>query len=266
MAEISLKNPHESTAIKEENEDWHDTEADFYDHIRSELWNFYEQRRISRDVKTIDTITTGNNVVDIGSGTGNLVLKFAQLGYNVDAVDISENMLDVLRSKVDAKMEKQVSYHHSEANSFLNNNTLNPDVICFSSVLHHLPDYFETLTKAISQLKSGGIVYIVHEPLPDKLQRKNTWLKYLDHLLTPRSSFKKWKAPEKESDLVDYHIDELSGINLEKLHNFFGNQNLQVVEHNKYCIWKSGILTGIDEVFDLNEKSDFKIIARKPEK
>lgn len=264
MSKTSMTDADDAVQIREDNEDWHDKEADLYDKIRSELWNFFEQRRISRDLDVIDELAPDDHAYDVGCGTGNLVLKLLNMGYEVQAVDISEEMLNVLRGKIDDQNQDNINFHNGGADEFLNKNIESPSVISFSSVLHHLPDYYETLDKAFEKLKPGGLLYVVHEPLPTKIDDKST-LRYLDKILTPRASLEKWQAPEKESDHVDYHIDSEAGIALEKLHEFFNSKGATIITDECYSTWMSGMLSALDQTLNLTKNTDFKILVRKPQ-
>lgn len=51
MVETTLEDSDNRKQVIEENENWHDKEAKIYDYIRSELWNFYEQKRIADDIE-----------------------------------------------------------------------------------------------------------------------------------------------------------------------------------------------------------------------
>jgi len=264
MVNTTLEDSDARKQVIKENENWHDKEARIYDHVRSELWNFYEQKRIADDIERIEELADGKNAVDIGSGTGNLVLKLARTGFSVDAVDVSEEMIEVLREKMNWKEAGNVTLHNKPARNFLNNQPESRDVICFSSVLHHLPDYIEVLDNAISALKPGGLIYVVHEPLPKKIDRDDGNLSYLDKFLTPRTSFHMWKAPDKDSEMVDYHIDRKDGIDSEELGGLFREKGMETMESQKYTTWKSGVLSSFDDMLDLTERTDFKLLARKP--
>lgn len=247
--------------VREHNEQWHDNEAEHYDYIRAELWNFLEQWRINRDISKIDDLISGRKVVDIGCGTGNLVLKFANLGYEVKAVDISENMLEVLEDKLTGELSERVETFCCEADKYLDP-SVEPDVVCFSSVLHHLPDYYEVLSKAISSLKPGGVIYIVHEPLTHQ-RDGHPHLEFLDNLLTLKSSIQKWRSPDKTKDTVDFHIDSKEGVDYEGLIDFFETKGMEIQVKETYSTWKSGVLSTVDNFFRLTSESDFKIIAQK---
>lgn len=254
--------PSTAKKVREENEEWHDKESEMYDQIRSELWNFHEQKRISQDLDKIDNLVNGNKVIDIGCGTGNLVLKFSQMQYKVDGVDISEKMLKTLRSKLNGDHRGPVNLHCSDAKSYLER-TDKSDVICFSSVLHHLPHYFDSLHQAISKLNSQGVIYIVHEPLPAKDPDRHSFLKFVDKLLTPKSTIHELLAPDKESDSVDYHIDVKEGVKLSDIIDFLKEEGLTIKEVEKYSTWNSGVLCVLDDKLGFTRKSDFKLIAQK---
>ena len=88
--------------ILEENIKLHKIESKIYRQIHAEIYNFYEQRRIEKDVDIIMDIVQKENlsVLDVGCGTGNILLKFLKRNAVVTGVDISKEMLDELRKYV----------------------------------------------------------------------------------------------------------------------------------------------------------------------
>ncbi|MFA5313080.1 MAG: class I SAM-dependent methyltransferase [Methanomassiliicoccales archaeon] len=50
-----------------------------------------------------EIIRTGDRVLDIGCGTGNFSIPFASIAREVDALDISASMLNILRSRASAE-------------------------------------------------------------------------------------------------------------------------------------------------------------------
>jgi 2-polyprenyl-3-methyl-5-hydroxy-6-metoxy-1,4-benzoquinol methylase len=206
-----------SDKVKLANRILHDKEALYYDILHGEIWNFYEQLLIKRDIGAIfKIIGSPARVLDVGCGTGNLSLKFLMLGSEVTALDISQRMLDILRSKVPNALKGRIRVVCKDADEFLSQEKDYYDVICFSSVLHHLPDYLATLNLAISKLNSGGIIYIVHEPLPAGKVLRSRVLGaidgYLNYLHTRR---KRMTLPTFNYYLTDIHSKR--GINLKSL-------------------------------------------------
>ena len=79
----------------------HRLEAKYYEAIHPEVYSKKEQKRIISTLKTADQLVTDNHkkALDFGAGTGNLTGKLLGLGYNVTAIDISEEMCIILRNK-----------------------------------------------------------------------------------------------------------------------------------------------------------------------
>ena len=156
--------------VLQSNIEAHQLEAPIYDFIHPEIFGSFEQRRIERDLDLIASAMPKESVpwaLDIGCGTGNLTLKLVKLGFHVRAVDVSSEMLERLRSKLGSFEADSVELVKSSAEDVLaDSRTYGTwDVITFSSVLHHLPDYEAALLHALHQLRPGGILYVCHEPL-----------------------------------------------------------------------------------------------------
>jgi SAM-dependent methyltransferase len=107
------------------------------------------------------------SALDFGSGTGNVTEKLLALGFHVVAVDLSKEMLAVLQVKnkqfLDSGSLKTLTLNIDKV-------TLGEqyDLVASYSVLHHLPNYLETLRKLLHLIKFGGICYIDHEVVPKK--------------------------------------------------------------------------------------------------
>jgi ubiquinone/menaquinone biosynthesis C-methylase UbiE len=148
----------------------HRIEAAIYDLIHPEIFGWFEQRKTIRDIDLIGQRMPKSQpvtVLDVGCGTGNLTLKFAERGYAVHAVDISPEMIGRLEAKIEPEISSQIRFTVSDAASFFLNKP--PDdlynIISFSSVLHHLPEYKNVLLAARRSLCPGGVIWVCHEPL-----------------------------------------------------------------------------------------------------
>jgi len=109
-------------------------------------------------------------VLDVGCVTGNIALKFFVAGDSVDGVDLFLEMLVEFWHKQPENTRLHFCiYIETDADTFLASAN-NYDVICFSSVLHHLPDYRATFFRYAELLVSGCVIYVTHEPLP-KVER-----------------------------------------------------------------------------------------------
>lgn len=143
----------------------HDLEAQFYDVIHGEIFNDFEQARLSRGIARADALVDNNQrkALDLGAGTGNLTTKLLALGYQVTAVDISSNMIRALEKKftnhvaVDrlTPVVGDLEELDFESRCF--------DFVGCYSVLHHLPNYCNVVRKLGSLTKHGGVMFLDHE-------------------------------------------------------------------------------------------------------
>lgn len=119
--------------------------------------------------KTIDNVTavcreigdaSGQTILDIGCGTGDLCRALAGCGANITGIDPGENAIaQAIELGGDADYRvATLDDLDASANSF--------DVVIFCTSLHHIPDMAEALQGAIKLVKNTGKIIIV-EPQPD---------------------------------------------------------------------------------------------------
>jgi ubiquinone/menaquinone biosynthesis C-methylase UbiE len=149
-------------SLFEHNQAAHDRIAEAYDAKHAEIFNPREQARIE---ETIDELlsfgqATTPKVLDYGSGTGNLALKFLRRGCRVTALDISARSLEVLRRKAGAATQLEVCMLRDDRIPF---DDASFEVVATYSVLHHVPDYLSAVAEMARVLKPGGMIYIDHE-------------------------------------------------------------------------------------------------------
>lgn len=254
--------------IIEGNIEVHEKEASFYDCIHSEIYNFIEQKRIKNGLLFIHKRIRKNSfkALDIGCGTGNITLKLAELGYSVTSVDISEPMLNILKEKVSLhKYKHRISLVKSNVDDFINNQSQSYDIVTFSSVLHHLPDYLTTLKKTCNIVKNQGFVFIIHEPRGKCLEIKHSWFRErfcsLENRIYSRVARMPKDIPKRDWSYSDYHV----------YHGFSEDKVKELVTINKFNILKFryysalmhfGISNLIDTYF-FRTKSNFMMIAQK---
>lgn len=263
-----MKNMDEDLAKKiiDENILVHSKEAKIYDIIHAEIFNKYEQKRTKRDIDFIakHISTKKPSVLDIGCGTGNLSLKFLNLGFLVSGVDISKNMLDILRNKTKSRSLVLIE---SDVDSFIHGcKEEKYDVITFSSVLHHLPDYLVTIETAIKLLKENGIIYITHEPTRQIYQKSYTSLFWNVFTKIDSLAFcsilhlKRVKTPPIDYTWSDYHCKQ--GIDSKEISNYLRDNNFQILYYEEYNVRKFTIFSILDNIFNCS-KHLFKITAKK---
>jgi SAM-dependent methyltransferase len=153
--------------IFQENRRVHLFEAGFYDQLHPEIYNSGEQKRVTDFLRAVSRLNKGGSQIalDFGAGTGNITGKLLDLGYHVIALDISPDMCEVLKSRFSKELAEgrlQVITSAVELAHFSHQF----DLICCYSVLHHLPNYLETIGNLSIYLKTGGIIYLDHEVSP----------------------------------------------------------------------------------------------------
>lgn len=258
--------------ILEENIKLHKIESNIYRQIHADIYNLYEQRRIKKDVDLImDTIQKENpSVLDVGCGTGNILLKFLKLNAVVTGVDISKEMLDELLKYVSGS----ATLITSDAGSFIKEELKNNkkyDIISFSSVLHHLPDYLDTVTNACNLVNEGGGIYIVFEH-PLSVERKanllyRIWSFADEEIYRWRLRIKGVKHPSISCyEYADYHVWQGErGINQEKICRILEENCFKIVKYEEYILRRNGIFALVDNMLKINPPNIFSLIAQKLE-
>lgn len=152
-----------------QNEKKHDRIAEIYNAKHKEIYNEYEQKRLVSTISELLDFSynkTDISVLDFGSGTGNLALKFLDYSCKVTACDVSFKSLSILKkhsgnSRDLVTMQIKGTQLPFQDNSF--------DIVVTYSVLHHIPDYLLAVKEMIRVCKPGGLIYIDHEA------NKNRW-------------------------------------------------------------------------------------------
>jgi len=103
----------------------------------------------------------GQTLVDLGAGTGTLALAAAPHCRRVVAVDVSAEMLAVLRTKAERAGIENVecvqggflTYEHGGEPV---------DVVYSRHALHHLPDFWKAIAfqRMAAMLRPGGVLYL----------------------------------------------------------------------------------------------------------
>lgn len=143
----------------------HDRVASKYKAIHTEIYNSIEQERIRAVLRGIVERARGEdgqrlNVLDFGSGDGNLTDAFAELDCSVVSADISKKLLNRIAERYPGGLVSTLLI--TEENK-LELPASSVDIIGIYSVLHHVPDYLGLFEELRRVLRPGGYIYIDHE-------------------------------------------------------------------------------------------------------
>ena len=136
--------------------------------------NYDEDSRLVRDkAHRVEYITTttyiekylkkGDRILEIGAGTGRYSINYAEKGYRVDAVELVNKNLDILRSKITDKMNINAIQGNCLDLNMYDNNTF--DITLVLGPLYHL--YNDETTKqaineAIRVTKKKGKIFLAY--------------------------------------------------------------------------------------------------------
>jgi ubiquinone/menaquinone biosynthesis C-methylase UbiE len=239
----------------------HIKDAPLYDIFHGELFNWYEQSRINRDLDTILQFSGGRKVLDVGCGTGNLTMKFVAQNCETTAIDLSQPMLEKLAEKL-RRQDAKANIVCENIDTYLERWTGKYDMITLSSVLHHLPNYYATLENLTRFFNPGGVLYITHEPsgidAPSNPVREKLYS--LDSLLWRYiSGAWRYRRPKIDWQYSDYHAHH--GFNGQGVLGFLEERGFKIIKHAFYsATMRLGINNAIDHLI-FRPKTHFSVIA-----
>ncbi len=258
--------------------------AQKYDRYETGTFDPNVQQSIEDDLDRIQArlVTPGRmpTCLDCGGGTGNVALKMLERGWRVTVVDVSSEMLGMLKKKARAKGYSPRLIRSSLERFLAATTTTTHDVVTFSAVLHHLHSYERVVRLAAHRVGLGGFFYSNFDPVVPKRPFWARALHSLDtavaklafdpsdflpgigrrlrKLFVPRDPLL-GRAVASPGDAAEYHA--LSGLDDFRILQLLRTAGLSVVEHRRYATGRTKALLLLNERLRLLES--FKIIARR---
>ena len=106
--------------------------------------------------ETQSFFTPNMRVLEFGCGTGTTAIHHAPHVQHIDAIDISENMLEIGRGKAREADVKNITFTRGTLTEF-NAETGGLDAVLGLNVIHLLPDRQAVFAEVVRILKPGGI-------------------------------------------------------------------------------------------------------------
>jgi len=148
--------------IKKSNIRYHDQEAEIFEKRHPEGSSLYERYNVLKNISFIIKNSSLKSIcVDLGCGTG-FILYYELPHYSsVVALDISSSMIKVVKKNFSKYNNLNLIIGDAELLPFREKMF---DLASISSVLHHLPFPYRSLTETSNILKSNGFLFISREP------------------------------------------------------------------------------------------------------
>jgi len=103
----------------------------------------------------------GESCLEVGCGTGRLTLELAARGLRVTALDISDEMLEMTRRKLDAHhLLERVELRKQDVRDLQKDSDEQFDLVCAFNVLNHVPNHERALDAMVNQLRTGGTLLL----------------------------------------------------------------------------------------------------------
>ena len=166
-----MENKSAATEVLQANLDFFRGFAHKYDRYESPVFDPFYQHMLIDDLDqisaTFEHVVTQPTALDCGGGTGNISLKLLERGWAVSVVDVSPDMLAILRQKCQAR-RLSASIVNEALETYLAETLNSYDLVCFGSVLHHLHSYLDVVKLAGSRVRPGGFFYSNFDPVIPK--------------------------------------------------------------------------------------------------
>lgn len=111
------------------------------------------QKKLS---ETQATFSPEMRVLEFGCGTGTTAVHHAPHVLHIDAIDISQNMIEIGRRKASESNIDNITFTRGALTEF-NADTASLDAVLGLNVIHLLPDRQSVLTEVARILKPGGV-------------------------------------------------------------------------------------------------------------
>jgi len=136
------------------------------------------RRKLSETQKSF---TSDMHIAEFGCGTGSTAICHAPYVQRIDAIDISENMLDIGRARAKEACIENIDFTRGTLIEF-NADSASLDAVLGLNVIHLLADRRDTLADVARILKPGGIF------VSSTVCLGNSYLRFIK-LLTPLGRF-----------------------------------------------------------------------------
>jgi 2-polyprenyl-3-methyl-5-hydroxy-6-metoxy-1,4-benzoquinol methylase/glycosyltransferase involved in cell wall biosynthesis len=140
-------------------------------------------------------LPAGSRILDVGCGSGWLSEYFARLGYDVTGIDISPDLIEIARARVESiaygadhetPLRCRFLVHDAEGSPLAEEFNA---VVCYDS-LHHFEDERAVVSNLSAMTRYGGALFILEGDRPDEgSETEEELLEVMRHFETLESPF-----------------------------------------------------------------------------
>lgn len=214
-------------------------------HLRHALLRERIDTRIAAAVRDVKHRQGHCAVLEIGAGHGSFTETVLAAGGSATITEMSKASADYLSRKFRDNADVRVLYDTDGNSPFREDAKY--DVVLLISVIHHIPDYVEVITKLCDTvLQPGGAVVTFQDPLwyprQKRWARALSWGSYFAWRLSQgelrRGLATRWRrlrgsySETEPSDLVEYHVVR-DGVDELALYDLFQERFIDV-EMDRY--------------------------------
>jgi 2-polyprenyl-3-methyl-5-hydroxy-6-metoxy-1,4-benzoquinol methylase len=121
--------------------------------MKPDAWTrYYEACNNKRTYKKLGLLNTGSRILDVGIGSGSLLVFLQIKGFFVEGCDLSKHKCDYISQKYGIKTYASALEAIAETEKF--------DVIIMNHVLEHTENPVQMLASAFKLLKQGGKILV----------------------------------------------------------------------------------------------------------
>lgn len=229
--------------------------ARLYDDWHPEIFTEIEQSRLRQSLGAIRGAfdeTPAPAALDFGSGSGNVTRHLVELGFETTSADVAERFLAIVEERWGDSV-RTVKLNGKDL-SALGDSTF--DLIALYSVLHHLPDYLQTISDLVRRLRPGGILYLDHEVsegywrsdatyedfltrvAPQEPPRKKTFRRFLKPSNYVNALRQKYYQLAGYTDQGDIHVFPEDHVEWSEIRRSLERRGLSVVLDEDYLLYR----------------------------
>jgi demethylmenaquinone methyltransferase/2-methoxy-6-polyprenyl-1,4-benzoquinol methylase len=147
--------------------------------LLAEILSFGQNRRWRKDLVNRITMSDPRRVLDVATGTAGVAIAIAQrTGANVTGVDVSEQMLERGRGRVDSKgLGNRVRLETGRAEE-LGFDDASFDAVSFTYLLRYVEDPAATTAELARVLRRGGVMASLDFFVPPNPAWRSAWWFY----------------------------------------------------------------------------------------